>query len=342
MMRADVVVVGLGAMGAATLYHLARLGVAVIGIDRFTPPHSMGSSHGETRITRCAVGEGPEYVPFVLRSHALWRELEAERGDSLLEACGFLMMAPRGVRTGHHGKTDFLNKTIGVARRHGIAHEVLNAEEIARRFPNFRLTGVEEGYFEPGGGFLYPERCIAAQLRGATARGARVVTGTRVTGMAREGGGMRVETACESILAEQVVITAGAWAGQLVGGRAEDVLVPRRQLLHWFPVDDETIHAPGRSPSYVWMHGSRPENYFYGFPALPVYPSGSGRLPRRELASDLNGVCKCVAKGGVEPGWRSSMAWSGGAVGGQRTSCGSWRRWRHLAPASPRLPDAMM
>jgi sarcosine oxidase len=297
MKRADVVVVGLGAMGAATLYYLARLGVTAIGIDRFAPPHAMGSSHGETRITRCAVGEGAEYVPFVLRSHALWRALEAECGESLLEACGFLMMAPRGVRTGHHGKTDFLNKTIGVARRHGIAHALLDAGEIAARFPSFRLSGTEEGYLEPGGGFLYPERCVAAQLRGAAARGAQVMTGTRVTGTAREGAAMRVETTGEPVLADQVVITAGAWAGRLAGGRAPDVLVPRRQQLHWFPVEDEAVHVPGRCPSYVWMHGSRPEDYFYGFPALPGSGCVKVATEQYEEACDPDTVSRMVPPG---------------------------------------------
>ena len=145
MIRADIAVIGLGAMGAATLYQLARMGVSAVGIDRYAPPHSLGSSHGETRITRLAVGEGREYAPLVIRSHQLWRQLEAETGDTLLEACGFLMMAPRGVHTGHHGKTDFLNKTIGVAERHGIAHETLDAAQIAARFPCFGLTGEEEG-----------------------------------------------------------------------------------------------------------------------------------------------------------------------------------------------------
>jgi len=125
-MRAEVAVVGLGAMGAATLYQLARRGVSAIGIDRFAPPHALGSSHGETRITRAAVGEGEDYVPFVRRSHAIWRELEAATGQSLLEQCGLLMMAPRGVRTGHHGKTDFLNRTASVARRHRIPHQMLD------------------------------------------------------------------------------------------------------------------------------------------------------------------------------------------------------------------------
>lgn len=267
-LRTEVAVAGLGAMGAATLYQLARRGIAAIGIDRFVPPHAMGSSHGETRITRCAVGEGDDYVPLVRRSHAIWRELEHETGDTLLNACGLLMMAPRGVQTGHHGKIDFLNRTIGVARRHGIAHEVLDADGIARRFPAFCVQGNEEGYLEPGGGFVHPERCIAAQLRRAKELGATILTGRRIETIERQAGSVLIQTDAGPILADRVVVAAGAWSGKLLGGPFSVTLVPYRQVLHWFPVDDPAAFHPDSCPAYIWMHGTRPENYLYGFPAL--------------------------------------------------------------------------
>jgi len=81
-------------MGSAALYQLAERGASVIGIDRYAPPHALGSSHGETRITRQAVGEGRDYVPFVTASHRIWRELEAATGETLLNACGARVMAP--------------------------------------------------------------------------------------------------------------------------------------------------------------------------------------------------------------------------------------------------------
>src|SRR3954464_3169194 len=85
---ADILVIGLGAMGSAALYQLAKRGVKAVGIDRFSPPHDLGSTHGETRITRQAIGEGESYVPFALRSHEIWRELEVETGESLLTQNG--------------------------------------------------------------------------------------------------------------------------------------------------------------------------------------------------------------------------------------------------------------
>ncbi len=154
---ADIVVVGLGAMGAATLFQLASQGVKVVGVDRYAPPHTLGSSHGETRITRCAVGEGAAYVPFAMASHAIWREIEAETGQTLLVESGFLAIAPEGEATKHHGTTDFLDTTLSLARQFSLPHESLSAEEITRRLPQITgLTHGERGCLELCGGFVYP------------------------------------------------------------------------------------------------------------------------------------------------------------------------------------------
>ena len=273
VMQTDVAVIGLGAVGAATLYQLARRGIRAVGIDRYAPPHNIGSSHGETRITRCAVGEGVELVPLVLRSHAIWRELEAETGEALLDACGFLMMAPQGVRTGHHGKQDFLRRTVAAAERHAIPHELLDTAAIAARFPAFELQQ-EEGYFEPGGGYVRPERCITAQLGRAQTLGATILTGRMVLQIQNDGRGVRIDMEGESLAAERVVVAAGAWAADLLGPAFTPILVPRRQTLHWFPTSDEGRFSPGICPAYIWMYGTTPEDYFYGFPAQP----GSGLI----------------------------------------------------------------
>lgn len=267
--RTDVAVVGLGAMGAATLYQLAQRGVAAIGIDRFAPPHTMGSTHGDTRITRRAVGEGDAYVPFVTRSHAIWRTLEAATGETLFNPCGLLVMAPRGVRTGQHGKADFLRTTITVAERHAIPHDVLDAPALAARFPCFTLHGDEEACHELGGGYVHPERCVAAQLQQAAAGGATILTGRTVMAIRRQGTAMAVETDAGTIRADQVVVAAGAWAGPLLGAAYAATLVPYRQTLHWFPVANPDAHRPGASPAYIWRHGAETDAHFYGFPALP-------------------------------------------------------------------------
>jgi len=295
--RAEVAVIGLGAMGAAVLHQLARRGVRAVGIDRHAPPHAMGSSHGETRITRVAVGEGGACVPFVTRSHAIWRELEARTGETLLQQCGLLMMAPRGVRTGHHGKTDFLGRTVAVAERHGIAHERLDAAAIAARFSAFSLRGGEEGYFEPSGGFVHPERCIAAQLRIATADGASVLTGQRVLAVHQRSGSVQIDTDGGVVQADQAVVAAGAWAGGLLGGPFGGTLVPYRQVLHWVPVDDPAAYAPTRCPAYIWMHGTQAEDYFYGFPALPGAGEVKVATEQYGAACDPDRVDRAVSAG---------------------------------------------
>src|SRR5688572_21939039 len=128
MATADVIVIGLGAIGSAVACALARRGARVVGIDRFHPPHEHGSSHGRTRITRLAVGEGAAYVPLVQRSHVLWRELEAETGLALMRRTGVLLLASQAAAAGaFHSQVGFFERTVGLARSFAITHELLTA-----------------------------------------------------------------------------------------------------------------------------------------------------------------------------------------------------------------------
>jgi sarcosine oxidase len=267
--RVDVAVLGLGAMGSAVLYQLAKRGAAVVGLDRFAPPHALGSSHGETRITRQAVGEGRDYVPFVTASHRIWRELEAQTGETLLNACGALVMAPGHGISSHHGKPDFVGRSISAAQGAGIPHEVLDGAEVGRRFPQFLgLAGDEKAYYEPGGGYVFPERCLAAQLTCAAASGAEIRTGCAVQALSQDGAGLRIETADGVILAERAVVAAGVWTAPLLGGPFDRLLTVRRQLLHWYALADDSAYGP-RSPVFIWMYGTTDTDYLYGFPPLP-------------------------------------------------------------------------
>ena len=168
----DVIVVGLGAMGSAALYQLAKRGINVTGIDRFAPPHDRGSSHGESRITRQAIGEGEEYVPFALRSHEIWRELEADTGRSLFSQIGGLIIGRR--TDSGFTATPTYRANIAAAKRFRIEHEVLTPSEVMKRFPQFRLAGDETCYYEPGAGFLRPELRVAGQIDRARTLGAVV------------------------------------------------------------------------------------------------------------------------------------------------------------------------
>jgi sarcosine oxidase len=265
----EIVVIGLGAMGAATLYQLARRGVPAIGIDRFAPPHALGSSHGETRITRLGVGEGDAYVPLAKRSHVIWRALEAETGADLLHEVGFLVIKSAGDSSLMHGLENFLARSEAIATRHDIPHAVIDAAEISRRFPGFKLHGDETVYFEPGGGYVHPERCIATQLRLAEGLGATILRDRRVTRIGQSGNTVEIETDAGRLEAGQAIISAGAWAGPLLGPPFDRLLIPYRQVLHWFPVDPTAKAAAEGLPTYIWSHGSGAEDNFYGFPALP-------------------------------------------------------------------------
>lgn len=270
--QADVVVVGLGAMGAACAYQLAKRGVTVLGLDRFAPPHAQGSSHGETRITRQAVGEGAAYVPLVTASHRIWRELEAETGTKLFEACGALVIAPGSGESSHHGKPDFVARSTEVAVEYGIPHETLTGEEVARRFPQFTgLSGDEKAYFEPGGGYVFPEACISAQLTRAKELGAEIRLDTTVTGLRQDGDRVVVETAAGEITAGRAIVTAGGWASELLGAPFDRLLTVNRQVLHWFELDDMSAYGAD-APVFIWMHGPTDVDYLYGFPPLPGDP----------------------------------------------------------------------
>lgn len=315
LLRADVAVVGLGAMGAAVLYQLARRGVDVVGIDRYVPPHEWGSSHGETRITRCAVGEGIDYVPFALASHRIWHELEGLTGETLLDTCGCLIMASSDRAAIHHGKTDFVGRSIDSARAAGIAHEVIDGEEAMRRFPQIEHAEGARGYFEPSGGYVHPERCIAAQLTLAHSGGARIVR-AQVESVFQNAGVVRIVTGGEIIEAQRVVVAAGAWTATLMGAPFDRLLTVSRQVLHWFPVDDAS-YAPGRFPTLIWMHGDTTEDYFYAFPSI----DGTGLLKAATeqygIATTAETVDREVAPAEAAALYRMHLAQRLGNVGAQ-------------------------
>lgn len=252
----DVIVLGLGAMGSATALQLARRGCRVLGFDRFTPPHTHGSTHGESRIIREAYFENPAYVPLVQRAYELWNELEGESGARLFVPTGGLMIGPPDseiVRGARHS-----------AELHRLQHEILGGADVRRRFPALQPPDDWLAVWESRAGVLFPERCVEAQLRGATSRGADLHCNEPVERWERDGDGVRVWTARGEYSAGALVITAGAWLGQLVAGLRLPLRV-ERQVLFWFdamlnPAD----FRPDRCPIHVWEY--EPGKHFYGLP----------------------------------------------------------------------------
>jgi monomeric sarcosine oxidase len=265
--RCDVVVLGLGAMGAATVYQLAKAGSNVVGIDRHHPPHNLGSSHGDTRITRLSVGEGAQYVPIVRNSHRIWRELEQLSGESLFEQSGLLVLTS-SPEFDPNDKTDFTLRTIGLAQAYGIEHDVLSAEQIRQRFPQFaNVHDTAIGYFEPGGGFVRPERCIDVQLKLAEQHGAILYKGETVTGISSNEQGVHVTTNLRTLFANKLVISAGNWSGGLLGEPFDSLLSVYRQKLFWFGLEEGT-ELVDHSPTFILTHGRGDDKINYGFPAL--------------------------------------------------------------------------
>lgn len=266
--RPDVIVAGLGAVGAATAWQLAAKGLKVLGLDQHRPPHNLGSSHGETRITRTATGEGDHFVPLVRRTDVLLAELEARFGQALSLRCGGLFIGADGGTTEMHNRPGFIAETVAAAQRFGVPHEVLSPDEARDRFPAFAPAQSDLCYYEPGAGMLFPEKCVEAKLAAARAAGAELRFDEAMLDWESTASGVRVTTASGVIEAGELVIAAGGWAPALARGQLAGTSL-LRQLLHWLPPVNPAIYQADRCPVFIWAHGGTSEDCFYGFPLVP-------------------------------------------------------------------------
>lgn len=250
----DVIVVGLGAMGSAALYHLARRNIRAIGIERFEPGHERGSSHGRTRIIRHGYFEHPSYVPLVRRAAAMWRDLEAASGRPLMTVTGIAEIG--------RPDSELVTGTLRASREHGLPHDVVTAHELMRRYPAFRLPQDYVAVIQPDGGFVDAEAGIRAHLRLAAAAGAHIRTDERVVSIEQAGDGVRVKTDRSTHEAGHVIVAAGAWTTSLVPDLALPLRVTRQVLL-WVKPKEPELLRPGWFP--VFMIESE-HGIHYGFP----------------------------------------------------------------------------
>lgn len=252
----DVVVVGLGAAGSATLQALARRRIRAIGLDRFHPPHTQGSSHGRSRVIREAYYESPVYVPLVQRAYVEWARIARESGRALLHQTGGLMIGPAG--------GELVSGARQSAELHGLPHQLLDPAEIRRRFPVFTVDDGHVGLLEPRAGFLDPEGCVAACLELAARQGAVLRFETPVTRWRRTGGGLRLETGQGGIECGAVVLAAGPWLPSLLGAATLPLSV-ERQVMYWFePRARPERFKADRCPVFIWEW--EPGRFFYGIP----------------------------------------------------------------------------
>lgn len=266
MNKYDVVVIGLGAVGAASLYQLSLTGKKILGIDRFDPPHFEGSSHGETRITRLGVGEDAEYITLAKRSHEIWRELEVKTGNQIYFPVGGILMDSGLEPWGKQGVEGFFEKTVANARAFDVEHELFDSNQLTTRFPQFNLPNSGTAYFEAEAGYLKPELAIQDQLFEARSNGAKVLVNNPVLGLDQiAGGGLKISLVEAVIYADKVLVCAGGWVKDFMGDEEKKSFKICRQVLHWVESKSSDWDA---SPVFMWGIGSDPEDFIYGFPSL--------------------------------------------------------------------------
>lgn len=254
----DAIVVGLGGMGSAAAYHLAGRGKKVLGLERFAPVHDQGSSHGESRIIRQAYFEGEEYVPLLFRAYELWEELEKEASAELMTLCGGLFIGPEN--------GELVRGSVASADAHNLPYEMLNSSDLKRRFPIFEPGPDTVALFERRAGFVRPEETVRAHLDGAVRRGAELRFGEGVVSWEATDSGARVRTQEDVYDAGCLVVTAGAWAGELLSDLGLPLEVTR-QILFWFkPRGGVEAFTPGNLP--IWIFEPDDGNMFYSFPAV--------------------------------------------------------------------------
>jgi sarcosine oxidase len=269
----DVIVLGLGGMGSATAFHLARRGQRVLGLDAFPPGHANGASHGHSRIIREAYYEAPEYVPLVQRAYALWRALEETSGRSLLRITG-------GINAGAPDSR-VVAGVVASARRHGLAYELLSAAETAQRFPGFRLGDDLVAVYQPNSGVLDPEACVRAHLAGAAAAGAALRYAEPVRRWTPDGGGVAVSTDTASYRAGRLVITAGPWAAEQLDLAGPWLTVRRIVNVHFRSRRPDRFGV-GRCPVFGL---AVPEGQYYGVPDIPGQGLKLGRHDGGEVCT---------------------------------------------------------
>jgi sarcosine oxidase len=274
----NTIVVGVGGMGSATVYELARRGQRVLGLEQFGIPHEFGSSAGSTRIFRFAYFEDPSYVPLMRLSFARWRALERDSGESLLTITGGLDIGPPSGRVISGAKE--------ACRAHRLAHEVLSAREVSQRFPAWRLPATFEAVYQADAGFLPADRAIAAHAMLARKLGADVREHEAVRSWKAIGGRVEVETNKGRYEAGSLVLTAGAWTAKLLD-RFKSLAVPERQVVGWFKSAGPEF-APSAFPVFII---ECPEiGTFYGIPGQGNEGFKVGKFHHRQETVDPDAI----------------------------------------------------
>jgi sarcosine oxidase len=252
----DVIVAGVGAMGSSALYHMAKIGLKVCGVERFIPGHDRGSSHGDSRIVRKAYFLDPSYVPLMHRSYEVMAEIEARRNQKLFHNIGLLSAGVINSEF-HRG----MEKCFAT---HSLPHNRWNVDEARQHYPHIRLPEDSVIYFDHTGGYANPEAVVRAQVQCAEEEGAQILTGTRLLSWQAGRDGVEVRTNERTLKAEKLVLTTGAWIIPELA-KLGVTMTLKRKVQVWYEMTDITPFRPEVCPVFILKNRG---GDFYGFPTL--------------------------------------------------------------------------
>jgi sarcosine oxidase len=274
----DAIVVGVGGMGSATVYHLARAGLSVLGLEQFDIPHEHGSSHGVNRIIRLAYFENPAYVPLLRRAYELWRQIEDISHERLLVITG-------SIDAGYESES-LVAGSLLACKEHHLPYELLDAAGVNRRFPGYRLNPEMAAVYQPDGGFVLCERAIVTYVMAALDLGADVHAREPVLGWKADASGVCVRTQNCEYRGRRLVLTAGPWISKLLLN-LRDTAVPERQVLIWVHPKKPDLFRLGTFPVFNLRSAL---GHFYGLPIYGVPGFKLGKFHHRMQVTDPNCV----------------------------------------------------
>lgn len=280
----DVIVLGVGGMGSATVFHLASRGLRTLGLEQYDIPNDQGSSHGVNRVFRLAYYEDPSYVPLMIRARELWLELERHSTSRLVHVTGSVDAGPPD--------SAVFEGSVESCRIHQLEHDVLDSATLSHRFPGYRLPADMMALFQPDGGFLMSEQSIVAHVNAAIEAGAEVRGRESAVEWDIDGSGsVRVRTDRGTYLADQLVVTAGAWVGRMVPA-LQELAIPERQVLGWFQPLRPDLFKAERFPVF---NLATDEGRYYGFPVFGIPGVKIGRYHHREEVTSPDGLDRRVS-----------------------------------------------
>lgn len=254
-------VVGAGGIGSATAYWLSKqAGEDVLCLDQWEVNHGRGASEDHSRIIRLGY-HASHYTALTRDSYAAWAVAERESGIQLVHRTGMVNLA----RWGTEG-TGILDNYEHAMGAEDIPYERLDADEVMRRWPQFRLDGDQQALFQPDGGILDIRKGVAVHLALARGNGATVLSHAGVTAVDDTGDGVRLTTTAGDFEVEHLVLCAGAWTARLLDdqlGIRWPIRLTQEQVTY-FATTHLRDFTPDRFPIWIW-HG---DEEFYGFPVF--------------------------------------------------------------------------